>query len=283
MLTENELAILGLNPNLTRLYMAILHSNGLSATQLAAATGINRTNVYALAEQLVADQLVNVDFIGSKRRYSARDPKILRQNAADRLRAIEGLMPELQALYGASAFKPKISYYEGENAAGKVFDELSTIQGDHYCYFGSLAAQLAVEGPDNARKLTERRLRKGIRARSIRTKSADLSEPFMAGEEYLREVRYFPQEMPDDMPDIYIYDHCLAILATCREHYALIIESRELSGMMRTIWEIIWKISLDPHKKEEGGAPPREKGSAKADAGRSGSPNPLPKSGKGRA
>jgi len=250
MLDENDLEVLGLNRNLTRLYMAILKSDGLSAAQLATATGITRTNVYALADQLVADQLVNVDFAGSKRRYTARDPQILKQSVTERLQAIDRLMPELQALHGSSSVKPKISYFEGEMAPRKVFDELSNIRGDHYCYFGSLAAQLAVEGPDNARKLTERRLRKGIRARSIRTKAADLAEPFMAGEEYLREVRYFPQEMPDSMPDIYIYDQSLAILATYRENYALIIESQELSDMMRTIWEIIWKISLEPSKKK---------------------------------
>lgn len=251
MLSENDLEILGLNQNQTRLYMTIIQSSGLSAAQLAAATGISRTNVYALVEQLVADQLVNVDFVGSKRRYTARDPQIIKQAASDRLRAIEALMPELQAMYGISSVKPKISYFEGETAARRVFDELSNIQGDHYCYFGSLAAQLAVEGPDNARKLTARRMRKGIRSRSIRTRSADLSEPFLAGEEYLREVRYFPQEMPESMPDIYVYDHCLAILATYREKYALIIESQELSVMMRTIWEIIWKISQEPGSEKE--------------------------------
>lgn len=249
MLDENDLNVLGLNKNLTRLYMTILQSNGLSAAQLASITGITRTNVYALAEQLVNSQLVNVDFVGSKRRFTARDPGILKQNAADRLKAVERLMPELQALYGAGSVKPKISYYEGDIAASKVFDELSNVKGDHYCYFGSLAAQLAVEGADNARRHTEKRLKKGIRARSIRTRSADLSEPFMAGEEYLREVRYFPREMPDNMPDIYIYDHTLAVLATYSEHYALIIESRELSGMMQTIWDIIWQISIEPQPK----------------------------------
>ena len=246
MLDAIDLEILGLNRNLFRLYMAILKSDGLSAAQLAAVTGITRTNIYTLADQLVAHQLVTVDFVGNKRRYTACDPQIIKQNATERLEAIERLMPELKALYKpGAAVKPKISYYEGEMAVRKVFDELSHVQDDHYCYFGSLAAQLAVEGSDNALKLTERRLRKGIRAKAIRTKAADLAEPFMAGEKYLREVRYFPQKMPESMPDIYIYDHRLAILATYREKYALIIDSQELNDMMRSIWDIIWKISLD--------------------------------------
>lgn len=245
MLDENDLEVLGLNKNLTRLYMAILHSNGLSAAQLASAVGITRSNIYALVDQLVAANLVNVDFEGSKRRYTPRDPAILRQNVEDRLKVVERLMPELQALYGASSVKPKISYFEGELAAKTVFEDLLTVRDDHYCYFGSLAAQLAVEGPENARKLVQRRLKKGIRTRSIRTKAADLEEPiFMAGEEYLREVRYYPKPMPDNIPDIYIYDNRLAILASYREHYALIIESHELAGLMRGLWDIIWDVSL---------------------------------------
>lgn len=253
MLNENDLEILGLNKNQTKIYMAILRSDGLSAAQLAAAAGLNRSNVYVLAEQLVAENLVNVDFVGSKRRYTARDPGILLQNAEKKMKAVQGLMPELQALYGATSVKPKISYYEGEAGAKIVFNDLLTVRGDHYCYFGSLAAQLAVEGPENARKLVQRRLEKGIRARSIRTKAADLSEPiFMASEEFLREVRYYPQQMPDNIPDIYIYDNRLAILAAYREHYALIIESHELATLMRGIWEIIWSVSITPGTKSKG-------------------------------
>ena len=245
MLDDNDLEVFGLNRNLTRIYKAILQSKGISPSQLEAATGIKRTNIYPLAEQLVENKLVNVDFVGNKRRYTARDPEILQQMATERLTAIEKHMPELKALFDSGAVKPKISYYEGEMAAHIVFEELTNIKDDNYCYFGSLSAQLALESmDDHTGKYINKRLERGISTRSIRTKAADDVEHYKDSEKYLREVRYFPQRMPDDMPDIYIYDHSLAILATFEEQYALIIESPKLSKMMRALFEIIWKISV---------------------------------------
>lgn len=251
MLEDNDLEVFGLNRNLTRIYKAILQSKGLSPAQLEAATGIKRTNIYPLAEQLVESKLVNVDFVGTKRRYTARDPEILKDMAVERLSAIEKYMPELKALYGSGIIKPKISYYEGDMAAHIVFEELTNIKGNNYCYFGSLPAQLALENLDKTGKYIKKRLKRGIRTRSIRTKAADAVEHYKDSEKYLREIRYFPRKMPEDMPDIYIYDHSLAILATYQEQYALVIESPELSRMVKALFEIIWETSLKTEEKSK--------------------------------
>ncbi|MDR2300475.1 MAG: hypothetical protein LBF38_00270 [Deltaproteobacteria bacterium] len=251
MIEENDMEVFGLNRNLTRIYKAILQSKGLSPAQLEKATGINRTNIYPLAQQLVENKLVNLDFVGSKRRYTARDPEIIKEMAIKRLETIEKYMPELKALYGSGSIKPKISYYEGDMAAHVVFDELTNVKGDNYCYFGSLSAQLALENLDSSGKYIKKRLKRGISTRSIRTKAADEVEHYRDSKKYLREIRYFPQKMPDDMPDIYIYDNSLAVLATHMEQYALIIDSPELSKMVRAIFEIVWKVSLKTDQKPE--------------------------------
>jgi sugar-specific transcriptional regulator TrmB len=196
-------------------------------------------------EQLVAKNMVSIDFMGSKRRYKACDPEVLNRLAQERLRSITRLMPELKALYGSGPANPRISYFEGEAAVKVVFDELLNIKGDSYRYFGSLDAQLAVEGQENARRSVQKRLQKGIKARSIRTLEADMDDPiFMAGEKYLREVRYFPKIIPPHSPDLYIYDQKLAILVASGERFALIIESLELSTLMGLLWDMIWDISL---------------------------------------
>jgi sugar-specific transcriptional regulator TrmB len=245
MITEKDLDALGLNKNLTTLYLAILRSGGQSASQLAATTGLNRSNVYALMEQLVAKNMVSIDFMGSKRRYKACDPEILNRLAEDRLRSITTLMPELKALYGSGPANPRISYYEGEAAVTTVFDELVNIKGDSYRYFGSLDAQRAVESLENARRSVQKRLQRGIQSRSIRTRDSDVDEfIYRAGEEYLREVRYFPKIIPPHSPDLYIYDQKLAILVAAGERFALIIESPELSTLMGVLWDMIWDISL---------------------------------------
>ncbi|MDR1487744.1 MAG: hypothetical protein LBT62_07135 [Deltaproteobacteria bacterium] len=245
MISDKDMEALGLNKNLTSLYLAVLKSGGQSASQLATMTGLNRSNVYALMDQLVAKNMVSIDFMGSKRRYKACDPEVLDRLAEERLKSIKRLMPELKALYDVGPASPRLSYFEGDAAVQTIFDELVNIRGDNYRYFGSLDAQLAVEGHENARRTVQKRLQKGIKARSIRTREADLDDPiFMAGEQYLREVRYFPKIIPPHSPDLYIYDQKLAILAASGEKFALIIESLELSTLMGVLWDMIWDISL---------------------------------------
>ncbi|MDR3203126.1 MAG: hypothetical protein LBV23_00040 [Deltaproteobacteria bacterium] len=246
MITENDLAALGLNKNLTTLYLAVLKSGGQTASQLASTTGLNRSNVYALMDQLVAKNMVSIDFLGSKRRYKACDPEIINRLIEDRLKSIKRIMPELKALYGSGPANPRISYYEGQAASTTVFDELINIKGNSYRYFGSLDAQLAVESHESARQAIKTRLQKGIKSRSIRTRDADMDDDpiFMASEQYLREVRYFPKIIPPHSPDLYIYDQKVAILVAGGERFALIIESLELSTLMGVIWDMIWDISL---------------------------------------
>ncbi|MDR0620741.1 MAG: hypothetical protein LBJ61_02540 [Deltaproteobacteria bacterium] len=245
MINEKDLDSLGLNKNLTTLYLAVLKSGVQSASQLAAVTGLTRSNVYALMQQLLAKNMVSIDFKGTKRRYKATDPIILNRLAEDRLRDIQQLMPELQALYGAGSANPRISYFEGSTASVAVFEELVNVTDNSYRYFGSLDAQLAVEGQATVKRSVQRRLQKGIRSRAIRTWEADVAEPpALVGDPQLREVRYFPKMIPPHCPDLYIYDQKLAILMAGGEGFALIIESLELSTLMGVIWDMIWDISL---------------------------------------
>jgi sugar-specific transcriptional regulator TrmB len=245
MISEKDLDALGLNKNLTTLYLAVIKSGVQSASQLAQATGLTRSNVYALMQQLLNKNMVSIDFKGTKRRYKATDPVILNRIAEDRLKAVQQLMPELQALYGSGSANPRISYFEGETAVNTVFDELVNISDDSYRYFGSLDAQLAVEGQKTAKRSVQKRLQKGIRSRAIRTREADMAEPAaLAGAPDLREVRYFPKMIPPHCPDLYIYDQKMAILMAGGEGFALIIESQELSTLMGVIWDMIWDISL---------------------------------------
>ncbi|MDR2367295.1 MAG: hypothetical protein LBF58_04175 [Deltaproteobacteria bacterium] len=245
MINEKDLESLGLNKNLTTLYLAVLKSGVQSASQLASVTGLTRSNVYALMQQLLAKNMVSIDFKGTKRRYKATDPVILNRLAEDRLRDIQQLMPELQALYGSGLATPRISYFEGAVAVPTVFEELVNITDNSYRYFGSLDAQLAVEGQAHVKRSVQRRLQKGIRSRAIRTREADMAEPAaLAGDPQLREVRYFPKMIPPHCPDLYIYDQKMAILMAGGEGFALIIESQELSTLMGVIWDMIWEISL---------------------------------------
>jgi len=246
MLTENDLQQFGLNKSAALVYMKLLQSGGLSASELAAATGISRTNIYNLIDQLAAEELVVVDFKGSKKRFSANDPSILLKKTEDQLQMITRLLPELKAFYHFHPAKPKISYHEGSEGVRAVTDDLLTSKSGRYCYFGSVLAQFELEGPDHLNAFIARRLSLGIESYAIRPRRTEkpgpLLEPSM---EMLRHIRFFPRIVPDSIPNLYIYDSRIAIISSAGEKWALVIENPELASLVQSVWDMIWDISLE--------------------------------------
>lgn len=246
MLTENDLQQFGLSKSAALVYMNLLQNGGLSATELSENTGIGRTNIYNLIEQLVAENLVTIDFNGSKKRFSANDPVVFLKKTEDQLEMINQLLPELKALYQLHPAKPKISYHEGSEGVRAVTDDLLTTKGGRYCYFGSILAQFELEGPDHLNAFIARRLSLGIRSLAIRSRRAERPGPLLAPNiEMLRQVRFFPGPVPESIPNLYIYDSRVAIISNAGEKWALIIESPELASLMQSVWDMIWEISLE--------------------------------------
>lgn len=246
MLTENDLQQFGLSKSAALIYMNLLQNGGLSASELAENTGISRTNIYNLIEQLAAQDLVTVDFKGSKKRFSANDPEVFLKKTEGQLQMISRLLPELKALYHLHPAKPKISYHEGSEGVRAVTDDLLTAKDGRYCYFGSVLAQFELEGPDHLNEFIARRLSSGIKSFAIRPRRVEKPGPLLeANVEMLRQVRHFPRPVPDSIPNLYIYDSRIAIISSAGEKWALIIESPELSSLLQSVWDMIWDISLE--------------------------------------
>lgn len=247
MLSENNLQQLGLSKNAAAVYLKLLHAGSLSAAELAAATNISRTNIYNLINQLVAEELVNIDFQGTKKRFTARDPSVFLAKIENQLDRVRQLLPELQALYRFHPVKPKISFYEGSAGVRTVTDDLLSTRTGRYCYFGSLLVQFELEGPDHANEFIAKRLSLGIKSLAIRPR--EINHPadprFQPGLERLRQVRYFPRPIPPNIPNLYIYDVRIAVISSVGEKYALIIESPELAALLQSVWDMIWDISLE--------------------------------------
>jgi len=247
MLSDRDLQQLGLSKNAAAVYFKLLHAGSLNAAELAQATDISRTNIYNLINQLVAEELVNVDFQGPKKRFTARDPSVFLTKTENQLSRVQQLLPELQALYHFHPAKPKISFYEGSEGVRAVTDDLLSTRTGRYCYFGSLLVQFELEGSDHANEFIARRLSLGIKSYAIRPREVKRPDDprFRPGLERLRQVRYFPRPIPPNIPNLYIYDVRIAVISSVSEKYALIIESPELAALLQSIWDLVWDISLE--------------------------------------
>jgi hypothetical protein len=72
-----------------------------------------------------------------------------------------------------------------------------------------------------------------------------------ANEKNLRRVRYFPRPIGKYVACMNFTDDKIFITSIVGEAYGLIIESPGLTTLMKSIWQMVWDISLE-HPEESG-------------------------------
>jgi len=98
-------------------------------------------------------------------------------------------------------------------------------------------------GPRYLRQWIQRKAKKGIRDKGLRTKKEELKEElFSEQKKYLREIRYTPMEILVGA-SLSIYDQKVAFITSSKESFGFVIESTEFSQMMKNIFNLVWNMS----------------------------------------
>jgi hypothetical protein len=156
-------------------------------------------------------------------------------------------MPDLMALHNLEPRTPRIRYYEGVEGIKTVSEDILDVVSREYFYFGSMKDIIDVTGKEYQRTWVKRRIEKKIWSNAIRIREKEVPDGFLKdGPANLRRLRYFPRVIPEDMVSLYIYDDKIAITAALRECYGLLIESRELAVLMKTVWQLVWEMAARP-------------------------------------
>ncbi len=240
----DQLAILGLNGRQGKVYLALLQLGSASAIELAKATKYKHPTVYDVLDVLKEKQLVSESQVKGRKVFTAEDPELLRDNEERRRGALEDALPSLRDLYLGGTHRPRIHLYEGEDGIRAVHAELLSVKSKEYFYFGSVGKMFKTTGEEGVKEFYNRRISRGIRSYAIRVREKESDIDYMrSGEQHLRQVRYLPKPITEDIADFYIYDDKIAIRSALKENYAVVIESRELTRLMKVVWQCIWEVA----------------------------------------
>lgn len=250
---HEELERLGMSPKKVSVYLTLLQTQGCTATELSALSEIKRTTCMPILRQLVEEKLVSESRRGRWVVYTANDPKMILEEIQKRERLAKRILPELDALQEISGRRPVIRYHDGVAGARFSFSQLLKSEEREYYYYASIPRFTAVMGDSFLREFLAERKRLGIWANGIRVYDQDSSEPdFMqANEKNLRRVRYFPRPIGKYVACMNFTDDKIFITSIVGEAYGLIIESPGLTTLMKSIWQMVWDISLE-HPEESG-------------------------------
>lgn len=167
-----QLESIGFGPKQSIIYVALLDMGQATAAEIGKKTGINRTTVYDVVDELQQTGLVTRVPEIKKKTYRAESPEKIpiilekqAQHLRDMARQSQGLVSMLQSVVAKTPSKPKIKIFEGEKGLKSLYD--ASLLCKTFIRSFLTADELEAFDSEYAQSYFERRARKGIKIRGI--------------------------------------------------------------------------------------------------------------------
>lgn len=232
----------GLTPKQAKVYITSLQLGPASIQSIARAAKVQRTNLYDAVHELVAKGLMSITSEGKHHLFAAQDPTALKAVLHEKERALHDVLPQLASLYSVGDVRPRVRFYPGIEGYRQAYEDSLTTK--EKTLFGIFSVQdiWEVLGKEYLDNMIERRVKKGIMLRTVRSKAREKENIYPSRLGDLRELRYAPSGI--DFPiTTYVYDNKVMILSSKKETFGLIIESADIATTHRHYFNALWQIS----------------------------------------
>lgn len=245
-----ELVDIGLEPKEAKFYLAVLSMDRPTVAQVAEAIEISRTNAYDIMKRLVHRGLLSVtESVADNGRgrgraqLQAADPQRLLDEWHERKQVLDGLVPQLRAMYAKAGTQPRARYLEGSagirHALFQTLDWPSPLRG-----ILSMRDLLTVPGEAAMEEYIATRKQRNLWLHVIRSPEKDFAHGWPTSDTDLRRTRYAPRGYLFTMTMV-IGEDAVAMVSSPEENFALMIESAEYAQMQSNLFEVLWAAS-DP-------------------------------------
>ncbi|QQG51349.1 MAG: helix-turn-helix domain-containing protein [Candidatus Saccharibacteria bacterium] len=245
---QEQLAKLNISNDEAKLYIELLEKPN-THLQLARATGVNRTKVYRLIEQLEKRGLVSRRTDDRGTFLVANDPNALEISLVvqeEKLRyqrnILSDIIPSLRSHFKDPKNPFTIQTYEGPEGLRQMqWHELQT-KGD-LLVFGNSTIEDMVADHYWAEKMRCRTAERGYRTREIYNEPNRLPD-FTSNQEFLAlyEARRVPEESLPVATPMVIYNNTVAIYQfTGEKRVGVEIVNEGFARTMRSIFELYWQ------------------------------------------
>ncbi len=230
----DRLTTLGLTKREARAYLALLRLEEAKAGEVAEHTKEDRTNVYDSLKSLAKKGLVSKVIRNNRTYYRIAPPKKLRDYLVEKEKALNQILPELNALYSSYEPKPVIEVYEGTEGIKTVFNDILK-EGKNFVGFGATDRAHTLL-PEFTRMYLRDRERKNIRARQFYPEGSKVLES------KLSTFKTIPKEFSGPATTL-IYGEKVAIFMWFIEPpVVVLIKNKEAARAYRNQFEFMWKM-----------------------------------------
>ena len=246
-----HLKILGINEKEAGVYIALLQGEVSTPLQVTSKTGINRTTVYRILEQLNTNGLVEKIVEYKSTKYQAVSPDKINLIIAKRESELENLknkvpklIDDLTQIKNIAIQPTKVVYFKGKDGLEQLLWNTLKAEGkSEVIGYGYLDWSDGI-GEKMADKLRQEYVDRKIFSREIRNqKDIDFTKvPSYVGKFWTG--RYIPKSKLEILHDTYIYNDVFAYYNFYKEEmFGVEIHNEEIAKTQKQIFEILWKQS----------------------------------------
>lgn len=244
---ENELKQLGLSDKEARVYLALLELGPSSILQISQKSGINRPTTYVQIEALMRFGLVSSYTKGKKRFFTAEPPQRLddlvraKQKDLDtQSEQLRKILPDLAMLFNMVEERPKVRFYEGKEGILAIHIDIFKVKNKEILTFYPFDLYEQLFTKQEREEFEAIRRKKRITGRALYTrKSGQFPEPPPP----TIQDRFVPEDRFPFSANIDIYDNKIASHSLKGKLVGVIIESKDIADMMRSIFELAWETA----------------------------------------
>ncbi|MFA5021839.1 MAG: helix-turn-helix domain-containing protein [Patescibacteria group bacterium] len=234
---------LGFSENESQVYLALLELGSANVAAIANKSQVKRTSCYVILENLTQKGLVSKTVAKGKTQYLAEAPDHLLRLTQERQEILKQTLPEFNSLFNLSQTKPRIRFYEGRTGYISICEDSLQRSGNEILFIGNLDNLHEVVTPewDNTVYIPTRvRTSKSIRI--ITLESDTMKNLQKKDQEQLREIRFLPGRINFDA-SMFIYGDTISIISSEKELMGLIIDSKPIAQMAKSMFEFLWPVA----------------------------------------
>ncbi len=235
--------LMGLTPNETKVYLALLDLGTAQAGQITEKSGVHRRNVYDAIDRLMEKGLISFVIVNNKKMFSPVNPKRFLEIIDEKKFELENIKSEfskiLPELELTAKFKERhdVRFFKGFAGLKTVFEDIIRTRKSYIGY--GPGQQLEKILKHYFKHFISNRIKAKIGIRLIydeASRTAIKRNP-------LSEIRFIPEQY-NSHAALRIYGDKVAILLLSEEDpLAIVIKNKAIADGYRKYFEVMWKAA----------------------------------------
>lgn len=237
---ESLLENTGLSHKEAKVYTAALELGETNIERLSQKSGIKRTTLYDVVENLKARGLLSTLRRKKRTYYYAEDPRAISGQLKEKQETFESILPELLAIANFIEKKPRIRYFEGREGLKEVYKETLKYPGQEILDWISEEAFTNFDETWVRKYYIPKRIAAKKAVRAIVPDTPVMREFQAADPQSLRKTRAVSKEKFPLAIELALYAQDRIAIMVFEEEIGLLIESPKIYSTLKSIFEMNW-------------------------------------------